>query len=541
MFDELSSALARRRSRVDESAPEIVQGASAGSDSELALVFKSRKWPVEREAAPHDQRQGELVELRRSTSSPVHAKHSVMFDELSASLAARAATQRYDTGTVSPTFDDELPRVDVRHGSGPHVTEEAEHAAELRRQASSKQAEMIVAMRAGEARRQAAAKDARVSAVAAEVAAGRSVTERDSSWPAAARHRLRDSSRERPRRALDHGSKSIDGTDAAPPLARDASVESGSGACGGGAGSGRHEGATSGATSGGAGGSGIGGGPHPAVDAFAHFIAAKEAAEIQTAYDALLGSLDLYRAPLSKLCLLLAPMLPHRYRQLLRALEARAGQPQFADTNKPRGARGSTNALIIGAGPVGLRCAIELALLGAKVEVVEARERFSRLQVLHLWEWVEADLIELGIKLIDPSIFASIDVRRCSTAQMQHSLLKVALLLGCRVRFGTRVTSVESLAPLHNRRLDALVDASGARCELLSSLGFSQVVAFSSAQALCIVISLVNHRTPEELELRESTWSSQYYQAEFSVLQQAGVALENLVYYRSTGAFSDAA
>jgi hypothetical protein len=123
---------------------------------------------------------------------------------------------------------------------------------------------------------------------------------------------------------------------------------------------------------------------------------------------------------------------------------------------------------------------------------------------------------------------------------MQHSLMKVALLLGITVRFGCKVDSLASLNTMLSRRLDVLVDASGARCSLLETLGFTQTVCLRSAKALCIVISLQNFRTPEELELRESTWSSQYYQAEFARLEAQGVALENFVYYRSTGAFSDA-
>ena len=68
-------------------------------------------------------------------------------------------------------------------------------------------------------------------------------------------------------------------------------------------------------------------------------------------------------------------------------------------------------ALIIGSGPVGLRCACELALLGVTVRVVESRPRFSRLNCLHLWEWVEGDLAELGIKSLDPSAFSSADFK----------------------------------------------------------------------------------------------------------------------------------
>jgi len=54
--------------------------------------------------------------------------------------------------------------------------------------------------------------------------------------------------------------------------------------------------------------------------------------------------------------------------------------------------------LIIGAGPCGLRTAIEAALLGAYVVVIEKRDRFSRNNVLHLWPFLIVDLKNLGAK-----------------------------------------------------------------------------------------------------------------------------------------------
>uniref|UniRef100_A0A8C9FXD0 F-actin monooxygenase n=1 Tax=Pavo cristatus TaxID=9049 RepID=A0A8C9FXD0_PAVCR len=54
--------------------------------------------------------------------------------------------------------------------------------------------------------------------------------------------------------------------------------------------------------------------------------------------------------------------------------------------------------LIIGGGPCGLRTAIELAFLGAKVVVVEKRDTFSRNNVLHLWPFTIHDLRGLGAK-----------------------------------------------------------------------------------------------------------------------------------------------
>ena len=54
--------------------------------------------------------------------------------------------------------------------------------------------------------------------------------------------------------------------------------------------------------------------------------------------------------------------------------------------------------LVIGAGPCGLRVAIETALLGARVVVVEKRDSFSRNNVLHLWPHTIHDLKALGAK-----------------------------------------------------------------------------------------------------------------------------------------------
>jgi len=55
--------------------------------------------------------------------------------------------------------------------------------------------------------------------------------------------------------------------------------------------------------------------------------------------------------------------------------------------------------LIIGAGPCGLRIAIECAFLGARAVIVEKRDRFSRNNVLHLWPYLITDLKNLGAKM----------------------------------------------------------------------------------------------------------------------------------------------
>ena len=53
---------------------------------------------------------------------------------------------------------------------------------------------------------------------------------------------------------------------------------------------------------------------------------------------------------------------------------------------------------MIGAGPCGLRVAIEIALLGGRVVIVEKRDSFSRNNVLHLWPHLIHDLKTLGAK-----------------------------------------------------------------------------------------------------------------------------------------------
>lgn len=102
-----------------------------------------------------------------------------------------------------------------------------------------------------------------------------------------------------------------------------------------------------------------------------------------------------------------------------------------------------SQVLIIGGGPCGLRSAIEAQLLGAKVVVVEKRDRMSRNNVLHLWPFVIQDLRGLGAKKFFGKFCAG-SIDHISIRQLQCILLKVALILG--VEFHESV-SFESLIP----------------------------------------------------------------------------------------------
>ena len=133
--------------------------------------------------------------------------------------------------------------------------------------------------------------------------------------------------------------------------------------------------------------------------------------------------------------------------------------------------------VVLGGGPIGMRAAVEMALLGHSVSVLESRDTCSRLNVLKLWEETTIDLDSLGLKSIDAD-YANKKTARASTARLQLSLLKAALLLGVRVHVGGEHEDfgLEALP----ERVDALFIATGFRHALYDKLrAQATVVTFS--------------------------------------------------------------
>jgi len=87
---------------------------------------------------------------------------------------------------------------------------------------------------------------------------------------------------------------------------------------------------------------------------------------------------------------------------------------------------------ISGAGPNGLRAAVDGALSGMKVTIVEKRNKFSRLNVIKTWRQTVDDLISLGMKIYLPKIKTH-GVLHVGTRDMQLVLFKTALLLGVEI------------------------------------------------------------------------------------------------------------
>ncbi|XP_077911009.1 F-actin-monooxygenase MICAL1 isoform X5 [Halichoerus grypus] len=222
-------------------------------------------------------------------------------------------------------------------------------------------------------------------------------------------------------------------------------------------------------------------------------------------------------------------------------LDKRAGQPVYQQGR----ACTNTKCLVVGAGPCGLRAAVELALLGARVLLVEKRTKFSRHNVLHLWPFTIHDLRALGAKKFYGR-FCTGTLDHISIRQLQLLLLKVALLLGVEIHWGVTFTGLQpppkkgsgwraQLQPsppaqLANYEFDVLISAAGGK---FVPEGFT-VREMRGKLAIGITVNFVNGRTVEETQVPEISGVARIYNQSFfqSLLKATGIDLENIVYYK---------
>ncbi|XP_066481196.1 F-actin-monooxygenase MICAL1 [Tiliqua scincoides] len=208
----------------------------------------------------------------------------------------------------------------------------------------------------------------------------------------------------------------------------------------------------------------------------------------------------------------------------------------------------NTKCLIIGAGPCGLRSAIELAFLGAHVVVVEKRDVFSRNNVLHLWPFTIQDLRVLGAKKFYGQ-FCTGSLDHISIRQLQLILLKVALLLGVQIHtnvhfkglippsaksdgqgIGWRAMLQPSSSPLSQYEFDVLISAGGGR---FVPEGFKRKETRGKL-AIGITTNFVNHHSRAEVEVAEISGVARIYNQKFfqNLYNKTGIDLENIVYYK---------
>ncbi|XP_045070034.1 F-actin-monooxygenase MICAL2-like isoform X3 [Coregonus clupeaformis] len=207
-----------------------------------------------------------------------------------------------------------------------------------------------------------------------------------------------------------------------------------------------------------------------------------------------------------------------------------------------------TKCLIIGGGPCGLRTAIELALLGSKVVVIEKRDTFSRNNVLHLWPYTIHDLKGLGAKKFYGKFCAGA-IDHISIRQLQLMLLKIALLVA--VEFHVNVEFVKLLEPPENQENDG----PGWRAEIrpadhpVANIDFDVVVGadgrrntlegfkrkeFRGKLAIAITANFVNRNTTAEAKVEEISGVAFIFNQKFflDLKEETGIDLENIVYYK---------
>lgn len=194
--------------------------------------------------------------------------------------------------------------------------------------------------------------------------------------------------------------------------------------------------------------------PAPDVVAlFESFLAADEVDATEAAFAALLlaagceplrgGGLQLYRAIKAEV----APKVNFRTGKIFSSLDARLQAAQalaqtLASGATPAAPAAPFDVLVCGAGPVGLRAAVEAAMLGLTVTVVEKRTAFSRANVITFWDETMADMLSLGAKSYRPNLASTGNPKHIGTREMQLILLKDLLLLGGVVRYGMRITGL---------------------------------------------------------------------------------------------------
>uniref|UniRef100_A0A8C3HYM1 F-actin monooxygenase n=1 Tax=Chrysemys picta bellii TaxID=8478 RepID=A0A8C3HYM1_CHRPI len=212
-------------------------------------------------------------------------------------------------------------------------------------------------------------------------------------------------------------------------------------------------------------------------------------------------------------------------------LDKKAGHKDY-DQGK---ACANTKCLIIGAGPCGLRTAIELAFLGARVVLVEKRDSFSRNNVLHLWPFTIHDLRALGAKKFYGR-FCTGALDHISIRQLQLILLKVALLLGVEIHINVQFKGLIPPAAKgsgRGREAGALWPGLTGAVSVCLSPGFKRKETRGKL-AIGITTNFVNHHSRAEVEVAEISGVARIYNQQFfqNLYNKTGIDLENIVYYK---------
>uniref|UniRef100_A0A8B9ZB31 Molecule interacting with CasL protein 1 n=1 Tax=Buteo japonicus TaxID=224669 RepID=A0A8B9ZB31_9AVES len=282
---------------------------------------------------------------------------------------------------------------------------------------------------------------------------------------------------------------------------------------------------------------------NPAHAIFERFLRAGECREVLGCFGELCQQLGLQGSGLQLYHGLKAALNYWSAKALWSKLDKKAGHKDYDQGT----ACASTKCLVVGAGPCGLRVAIELALLGARVVLLEKRDSFSRNNVLHLWPFTIHDLRALGAKKFYGR-FCTGTLDHISIRQLQLILLKVALLLGVEVHInvqfkglvppagkvggqgGWRAVLQPGSSPLSHYEFDVLISAGGGK---FVPEGFKRKETRGKL-AIGITTNFINRHSRAEVEVAEISGVARIYNQKFfqNLYNKTGIDLENIVYYK---------
>ncbi|XP_034731789.1 F-actin-monooxygenase mical1 [Etheostoma cragini] len=279
---------------------------------------------------------------------------------------------------------------------------------------------------------------------------------------------------------------------------------------------------------------------NPSHTTFNLFVQAQTCKDVKHHFAALCKQLDINPKDFRNFYSTLKERLNYwKAKALWTKLDKRASHPDY----KQGKACIKNKCLVLGAGPCGLRTAIELSLLGAQVVVLEKRESFSRNNVLHLWPFTICDLIGLGAKKFYGR-FCTGSLDHISIRQLQLVLLKVSLLLGVEVHTGVEYQGLIEPAgengwmaklqpgshPAAAFQFDVFISAGGGR---FVPDGFKHK-ELRGKLAIGITTNFINRHTAAEAQVAEISGVARIYNQKFfqELLTETGIDLENIVYYK---------
>ena len=227
--------------------------------------------------------------------------------------------------------------------------------------------------------------------------------------------------------------------------------------------------------------------------------------------------------------------LPDKSASLLRSLESQAAKSVYEENKAGEG----KVAVVLGAGPCGLRLAMELQMLGARTIVVEKREQMTRNNVLRLWPFIMEDLKRLGVRKLYPQLEHG-SINHISIRMLQVILLKLALLLGVEVRSGESFVSLKEpdgrrgwRAVTSKGELDCDLIFCATGCNIPEGLGSFSKKKPEFKMAIAVTANfkrgLDNEKNVEEIPGLARQNKMEYFK---ELEERYNVGLENIVYFK---------